>query len=178
MKKNIHKIPFLFIFLVSPSVYSQCTTTITYASSGSGITNIGTYCSPANLGPFQGGGVPTRYSPTISYEAHIAKTCAAEKGRIEMENGECMSIASKENLQQTASCAAMKDSGWSWGGGIAFQIVSAGVTYTIQDPNYQKCMDMVSAISEYTKDLCKSKKTKNENIARNANNAQCASFYQ
>ena len=178
MEKSIFRASFLFLFFISPVVYSQCTTTYAYASAGSSVVNISTYCPPGNLGAFMGGSIPGRYSPTISPEAHIAKTCAEEKGRIEMANGKCMNIAAQDNLTQTARCAAMKDSGWSWGGSAGFQVVFASVTYTIQDPNYQKCTDLVVALTKNAESICDLSKKTSESIARSANNARCASFYK
>ncbi len=122
--------------------------------------------------------VNTSYSPTFSTEAHKQKQCADEKGKIENENGRCMSETAKDFAREVGNCNSLSNGEWSISGGGEYRFLFGSITYTIQNPNYEKCINTVSSYQNMGEKLCAERKTNQEAVARSWNNAQCAEFYK
>lgn len=170
MKKILLGFSFLMLAMISEMSFAQriCVP--------SGTHTVACYDVGGSIpsGLTQGAAVNTRYSTTFSTAAHQQKQCADEKGKIENEFGRCNSAVSKDKLTETGKCNAYGTSAVS--GSVEIRIVNLGGT--IENPTYEKCINVVNALAENLKDQCAERKTEQEAVARSWNNAQCADFYK
>jgi len=174
------------LFVLATLFFGQlafaCGSTITGGAGSTQQTNTSSPCSSnTNLGAF--GGAPSAPVSTINFgpgyaEAMAAKAkaeeCAKEKGNIEREYAVCNSAVSKDKLTETGRCNAYGTSAVS--GSVEIRIVNFGGT--IENPTYEKCINLVNALAETQKDLCAERKVWQEALARSWNKAQCADFYK
>ena len=107
----------------------------------------------------------------------IQKQCAAEKGRIESENSGRLSGLAGDNRREIGRCNSQSNTGWSGSVSGGHPFLMFGVTHTVENPSYDKCVNAVSASYEEAKADVHDIYTRDKNTARSAMNAQCADFF-
>ncbi len=134
------------------------------------------------------GAMATRYGTNWSAIAWAAQQsaerraqkCGAEKGAIEKAHADCKLGVATDNVREVERCGAVENSEWSFAAMFEpkHSILFASVTYTIQDPTYDKCMDKVDTLNQIEGVKCNKVKVDSEDIARTANNGVCEDFYK
>lgn len=134
--------------------------------------------SGGNMGAFTPPPVASTQSVTISPAAAIVKACADEKGKIENKFGECKYNTSVDNLREVGRCNTLSNTSITIEAGVNYKLVFGGASYTIENPTYDKCINLVTALTSNGYEACSLKYTTSSSTARSANNAQCSDFYK
>lgn len=103
-----------------------------------------------------------------------AQRCGQEKGIIEKSHQDCLQSFAADNVREVGRCSALSNNEVSG----QFTVYYLSGAYTIQNPTYDKCINMVNSLTNRETQRCTSVKVSNEDIARTANNGVCERFYQ
>lgn len=82
------------------------------------------------------------------------KACATAKDRIQKEYSDCRYFVSQWNTQAIGRCSDLNNSGWSVGGGRSIKFLIFNVNYTLENPTYDKCINMTGAIHQESQSHC------------------------
>lgn len=110
----------------------------------------------------------------MSSAAHIQKTCHEARGWIENKRGMCNSTTSKDNTREVTRCETQRNIGWTAG----FQIIIGGIVGTIEQPNYDMCINKVAALTLQARDDCQDKYVNSMNATLLSMPESCAAVFQ
>lgn len=133
-------------------------------------------------GLFVDRGVPASYlqassTQVMSSEAVIQKNCGNVRGEIEAKKGYCKQAASQNKTKAVDACGTQNNVGWTAGMELGYQVVFGSVSATIEQPNYDKCINKVLALNDEAVSGCDLSYVKDMNAARNKMPAVCANVF-
>lgn len=111
-------------------------------------------------------------------EIERKKACSAQKASVEKAHSSCLESSAGDNSREIMRCELESNNSWSGSIQGGHQFLLGGISYTVENPTYDKCVNRVTAAFIKTDRYCESKYTDDKNTARIALDARCADFFQ
>lgn len=85
-----------------------------------------------------------------TYEAiqRQQKACATARAKIQKEYSECKDIVSQWNVDAVRSCGDLRNSSWTFGAGVDVRFLIFDISYTVNNPTYDQCINLAGAVDE------------------------------